>query len=72
MNGWVTSGAVRHPNMLIAGSVVSRTAHLPCKPRDVVIVQGFRGHFANPWPWTDRICGDGNFRTCDLKFENPA
>jgi hypothetical protein len=29
----------------------------PCKPRDVVIVQGFRGHFANPWPHANRICG---------------
>jgi hypothetical protein len=32
----------------------------------VVIVQGFRGHFANPWPRTDRICGasaaSGKFR----------
>ena len=28
MNGSVTSGAVRHPNMFIAGSVVSRTARI--------------------------------------------
>jgi hypothetical protein len=28
-----------------------------CKPRDVVIVQGFRGHFANPWPHVNRIFG---------------
>jgi hypothetical protein len=27
----------------------------------VVIVQGFRGHFANAWPRTDRICGEWNF-----------
>jgi hypothetical protein len=33
-----------------------RTARPPCKPRDVVIVQGFLGHFANPWPSTHRIC----------------
>ena len=45
------------PSMLIAGSLMSRTARSPCKPRGVVIVQGFRGHFANPWPRTDRICG---------------
>jgi len=57
MNGPVTSGAVRHLNMFIAGSVVSRTARAPCKPRDVVIVQGFRGHFANPWPHANRMCG---------------
>jgi hypothetical protein len=34
-----------------------RTARPPCKPRGVVIVQGFLGHFANPWPSTERICG---------------
>jgi hypothetical protein len=32
----------------------------------VVIVQGFRGHFANPWPHADRIFGasaaSGKFR----------
>jgi hypothetical protein len=43
-----------------------RTARPPCKPRDVVIVQGFRGHFANPWPYADRIYGasaaSGKFR----------
>jgi hypothetical protein len=31
-----------------------------------VIVQGFRGHFANPWPYADRIYGasaaSGKFR----------
>jgi hypothetical protein len=42
--------------MLIAGSVAWRTTRAPCKPRDVVIVQGFQGHFANPWPPADRIC----------------
>jgi len=36
-----------------------QTARSPCKPRGVVIVQGFRGHFANASPPTDRICGGG-------------
>jgi hypothetical protein len=36
----------------------------------VVIVQGFQGHFANPWPRTDRICGGWNFGTCERKIEN--
>ena len=38
-----------------------QTAHSPCNPRGVVIVQGFRGHFANASPPTDRICGGGTF-----------
>jgi cytochrome c len=37
----------------------------------VVIVQGFLGHFANPWPSTHRICGERNFRVCELKLEAP-
>jgi hypothetical protein len=53
--------------MFIAGSVCyPRTARPPCKPRDVVIVQGFLGHFANPWPHANRIYGasaaSGKFR----------
>jgi hypothetical protein len=53
--------------MLIAGTVVyPRTARSPCKPLDVVIVQGFLGDFANPWPHANRICGasaaSGKFR----------
>jgi len=58
--------------MLIAGSLVGRTAHSPCNPRDVVIVQGFRGHFANAWPRTDRICGEWNLGTCDRKSGSPV
>jgi hypothetical protein len=44
------------PNMLIRISRYPQTARPPCKPRDVVIVQG-SGSFADPWPRTDRICG---------------
>ena len=58
--------------MLIAGSRVGRTARSPCNPRDVVIVQGFRGHFANAWPRTDRICGEWNLGTCDRKSGSPV
>ena len=50
---------------LIARSDVAwRTAQSPCKPRGVVIVQGFRGHFANPRPRTDLTCGVRNRRAC--------
>ena len=60
------------PSMLVAGSLMSRTARAPCKPRGVVIVQGFRGHFANAWPRTDRICGEWNLGTCDRKSGSPV
>jgi hypothetical protein len=54
------------PDLLIAQiNMMSRTAQSPCKPRRVVIVQGFRGHFANPWPHTVPICGSCERRMGD-------
>jgi hypothetical protein len=56
-NRSVIPRAARGPNMFRRriGRVMNG-AHA-CKPRDVVIVQGFRGHFANPWPHVNRIFG---------------
>jgi hypothetical protein len=42
----------------IAQVNVSRTARAPCKPRHVVIVQGFEGDFAKLAPQLFLICGN--------------